>query len=448
MSPVFNKRLLDENFQGKNVLLLQGPLGPFFKHLAAWLRESGATVHKINFNGGDVLFYPSGIRYCGAMEAIPHFIQNFCVEQGIDTIMLFGDCRLVHAGIYGLACQHGWDLRVFEEGYLRPDHVTCERYGVNGYSTIPRYGKFYLDRPAAQQLPDPQPLKRTYGHMAAWAVLYYTAAQLLKPIFPHYRHHRPLTLLEAIPWIRSLVRKYRYSFMERGKQKWLAETMTKKYFLVPLQVWNDTQVNIHSRYESINQFILEVMQSFAAHAPQSTLLVIKHHPMDRAYTDYSKIIQQYAVNLGIKDRVLYIHDQHLPTLFAATRGVIVINSTTGFSALMKGIPVKVCGEAFYDFSNLTFRGSLDNFWSATENIKVDTHMCAMVKAYLESTSQLRGSLYLGNSVFAALEGCPPVPHRNAQTQPHPGVHRHQPCAPAVCRKPAKISTSRKQASTS
>ena len=401
MSPVFNERLLDENFRGKNVLLLQGPLGPFFKHLADWLSESGATVHKINFNGGDVLFYPSGIRYRGVMEEIPQFIQSFCLEQGIDTIMLFGDCRPVHADIYALACQHGWDLRVFEEGYLRPDYVTCERYGVNGYSSIPRSRQFYLDLPAAPQPPEFPPLKRTYSHMVVWAILYYTAAQLLKPMFPHYRHHRPLTLLEAIPWIRSLVRKYRYSFMERGKQKWLAQSMTKKYFLVPLQVWNDTQVNVHSRYQSIAQFILETMQSFAAHAPQSTLLVIKHHPMDRAYTDYSQIIEQYAVSMGIKDRVLYIHDQHLPTLLSAALGVIVINSTTGFSAIMRGIPVKVCGEAFYDFDNLTFRGGLDDFWSAAGNINIDTHMYAMVKAYLESTNQLHGSFYLGKSVFAA-----------------------------------------------
>ena len=42
---------------GKKVLLLQGPVGPFFHGLAQDLRAVGAEVHKVNFNGGDKLFY-------------------------------------------------------------------------------------------------------------------------------------------------------------------------------------------------------------------------------------------------------------------------------------------------------------------------------------------------------------------------------------------------------
>jgi capsular polysaccharide export protein len=393
------KRFLDEDFRGKNVLLLQGPLGPFFKHLAAWLIKSGATVHKINFNGGDVLFYSNGIRYRGVMQDIPEFIENFCKKYNIDTIMLFGDCRPVHRGVHALAQRHGLDLRVFEEGYLRPDYITCERHGVNGYSSIPRSQQFYLDLPDMEPPPEPQPLKRTYWHMAARAFLYYIAAQLLVPLFPNYRHHRSLTVLESIPWIRSLFRKYFYAFLERGQQKWLAASMNQQYFLVPLQVYNDAQISNHSKYTSITEFISEVMISFATHAPQSTLLVIKHHPMDRAYTDYRETIRKYAVDFGIENRVLYIHDQHLPTLLAATRGVVVINSTVGFSAIQKDIPVKVCGDTFYDFDGLTFRGILDDFWMDSEKTEVDIALCSKFRTYLRSTSQVYGSFYLNNSIF-------------------------------------------------
>ncbi len=44
---------------GKRVLLLQSPVGPFFRRLAQDLRWVGAQVCKVNFNGGDLLFYPS-----------------------------------------------------------------------------------------------------------------------------------------------------------------------------------------------------------------------------------------------------------------------------------------------------------------------------------------------------------------------------------------------------
>jgi len=396
---MFKERLLDEDFQGKKILLLQGPLGPFFKQLSGWLEKSGATVYKINFNGGDVFFYPKGILYRGAMEAIPEFILDFCKKNGINAIMLFGDCRPSHQGIHALAREQGVDLRVFEEGYLRPDYITCERYGVNGYSSIPRSRQFYLNLPAAEQLPEGWPLKRTYWHMAIWAVLYYTVAQLLKPMFPDYRHHRPLTMLEGIPWVRSFVRKYLYLFLERGRQKWLATVMKNQYFLVPLQVYNDAQVTIHSKYTSVADFISDVMESFALHAPRSTVLVLKHHPMDRAYTDYSDIIRQYADNLGIASKVLYIHDQHLPTLINAACGVVVINSTVGFSAIHQNTPVKVCGDAFYDFDGLTFRGSIDDFWMMAKDMQVDMDLYFKFRLYLRNTSQIHGSFYLNKSVF-------------------------------------------------
>src|SRR2546430_4763094 len=48
-----------DTLRAKRVLLLQGPVGPFFRCLAKLLRAAGAEVHKVNFNGGDCLFYPT-----------------------------------------------------------------------------------------------------------------------------------------------------------------------------------------------------------------------------------------------------------------------------------------------------------------------------------------------------------------------------------------------------
>lgn len=52
-------------FCGKRVLMLQGPLGPFFGNLMTDLQAIGAQVFKVNFNAGDWLYSPSGLNYRG-----------------------------------------------------------------------------------------------------------------------------------------------------------------------------------------------------------------------------------------------------------------------------------------------------------------------------------------------------------------------------------------------
>ena len=46
------------NFASKNVLLLQGPIGPFFNLFSKKMKACKAKVFKLNFNGGDKFFYP------------------------------------------------------------------------------------------------------------------------------------------------------------------------------------------------------------------------------------------------------------------------------------------------------------------------------------------------------------------------------------------------------
>lgn len=44
---------LQQEFTSKNVLLLQGPVGNFFHHLAIKMKKKQTKVFKLNFNGGD-----------------------------------------------------------------------------------------------------------------------------------------------------------------------------------------------------------------------------------------------------------------------------------------------------------------------------------------------------------------------------------------------------------
>ncbi len=382
-----------EAYSGKRVLLLQGPVGPFFWRLAQDLRWAGAQVCKVNFNGGDWLFYPIGaIAFRGRMDEWPDFFERLLVERKVDDVLFLGDCRPIHRVVQGIAARHGVEVGVFEEGYVRPDNVTFEKVGVNGYSPIPRTPIYYLNN-SAQPPPEPGKVGNTFPHVMLWAMLYYLASAVLSPLFRHYRHHRPLTLLESLPWLRAVWRKAYFHLKERGLEGQLCSSLSGEFFLVPLQVHNDAQVRVHSRFDSMKDFVLHVMRSFAAHAPPSTMLVIKHHPLDRGYREYGRFIRHQAEVLGIAGRVISIHDQHLPTLLDHARGVVVINSTVGLSAVHHGSPVKVCGRAIYDMQGLTFQGRLDMFWEAAAEERIDRELSERFRTYLLTHTQLNGSFY-------------------------------------------------------
>jgi capsular polysaccharide export protein len=381
------------SLRNKNVLLLQGPIGPFFWRLAKDFSEAGANVSKVNFNGGDWLFYPNGaFNFRGRMEDWAKYFVELLDKQHIDVILMFGDCRPIHRIAHQIAQRRGLEIGVFEEGYVRPDYVTLERLGVNNHSLIPREANFYLNS-TISATEYPVSMGSTYWHTAMWAALYYFASGLLKKFFLYYQHHRPLNWMEAFPCIRSIWRKWYYAFKEIGIAKQLENAYSGQYFLVPLQVHNDSQIHVHSDFDSVPHFIREVMNSFATHAPPKTVLIIKQHPLDRGYHDYSKFIQKLAAQLGLQQRCCYIHDQHLPTLIQFARGVVVINSTVGLSALHHDTPTKLCGKANYNIVGLTFQGTLDDFWSNAQTAKPDKRLLANFQNYLIRTTQLNGSFY-------------------------------------------------------
>src|SRR5262249_55754922 len=90
-------------------------------------------------------------------------------------------------------------------------------------------------------------------------------------------------------------------------------------------------------------------------------LVVKHHPHDVPFRDYRRLLRRLAEQHGLGDRLIYIHDTHLPTLLKHARGVVTMNSTVGPSALFHKAPVKVLGRASYDIAGLTYQGALERF---------------------------------------------------------------------------------------
>lgn len=386
--------ILEQLGNARHVLLLQGPMGRFFGQLADGLREAGLQVSKINFCAGDDLFFPQAVSYTGTLTAWSQWLEQWLREHDVDAILLFGDMRAYHRMAQLVARQHGIPVFVFEEGYLRPHWITFERGGVNGHSMLCRKDRSFHQEPPAQpeleQADGQEPVQDAFCYRAAVAALYYLACWFLSSRYPYYQHHREISWSELGRWMRGGLRKIWYAWRERHIMALLSKHWAGRAFLLPLQVHNDSQLWVHGG-AGMEDYIRQVIASFARSALPDQALVIKHHPMDRAYRDYSALIRREMQQYRLHNRLFYIHDLHLPTLLRLTRAVVTVNSTVGMTALEYGLPVMTLGRSIYDMDGLTHQGTLDSFWRIPT--AVDTDLFRRFRGWLVATCQLRGSVY-------------------------------------------------------
>lgn len=379
----------------KNILLLQGPMGPFFKRFAQELEQQGANVVKVNFNAGDWVFFPKGKSYKGSYHNWIEYIDRLVIDEKINQVFLFGDERPYHKlAIKKVFKPKSINVHVFEEGYLRPSFITVEKGGVNGNSNISKKPSFYQSNSFSNEQSgfDKPVVKRQFFKSMLFSVIYGLAKSFGSPVYRKYQHHRCLSpIKQGVLWLWGwLVKKPFYHFTEKRSYQTIKHQFNKKYFFIPLQVHNDFQIS-HSPYKDVKEFITETVASFALHAPSDTILVFKHHPMDRPYRNYKTFLRQLEKEHQLEKRLFYLHDQHLPTLLQNARGTIVINSTVGLSSLYHGVPVLVKGTAVYDILGLTNQLSLDKFWN--DQGIVDEVLYKNYRLYLLHNNQGQGSFY-------------------------------------------------------
>lgn len=383
-----------KDVKGKNILLLQGPVGLFFKKLNYQFTKAGATTYRIGLNAGDQLFSyrKNYTAYRGTPDAWEGFVKRFLKEKNIDKVFLFGDCRFYQSVVIGMAKELDIDIYVFEEGYIRPHYITLERHGVNDYSRLPRDPEFY---DSLEEIEIDEPLDSTPNAILNWSIViaYYFVAKLFHFRYRHYMHHRNYSATQEFFFgIRSLIRKLFYVPRDKKYIERIEGEMSKKYFFVPLQTHNDFQILQHSDYGSIEKFIIEVLESFARFAPDEDILMFKHHPIDRGRKHYTDFIYEQAKYLHIEKRILVLHDVHLPTCLKHAKGTVTINSTVGLSSLYHNTPTIALGRAVYDIKELTCQGmSLDDFW--TNYATPDETLFQKYRQYVITQTQLNGNFY-------------------------------------------------------
>jgi len=389
----------------RNVLLLQGLMGPLFGRVGKALRQQGYGVYKVNFNGGDRLFWrlPNGIDYRGSLADWPDALARLIDEHQITDVMLFGDCRAMHLGATQVCRTLHIPVHVFEEGYIRPDWVTLELGGVNGHSSLPRDPAWYRAQAATlPPIPEHRQVASSFRRRALEAVAYNVADVFSRWYYPHWANHRPWhPLVEAMGWVRRL-RGRKQAAVRAAALVAQLETRGDPYVLFPLQLDSDAQIRLHSSFAGIADALRMVMHSFAENAPAPLRLVIKEHPLDNGVRDWREETASLAALHGITDRVDYLESGDMVPIACKAKGMVTINSTSGTLALMQGVPVIALGHAVYDMDGITFQGSLDEFWC--DPGKPDPETFAAFRRVLIDQCLIPGGFFSEEALARVTEG--------------------------------------------
>lgn len=381
----------------KTFLFLQGPHGPFFRQLGRRLRRmSRNRVVRINFNGGDWIDWCGRgvLNFTGTQQEWPQYVADVMRKEEVTDLVVYGDCRIIHAEAIDVAQQRNIRVHVFEEGYIRPNWITLERDGVNGKSSFYPLAAKLLQEHELKEDREPKETPKV-GPSMRWLVFYclrhYLFKSLLSKRFKNYIRHRPYRAFqELFLWCGNLLHLPLLRYRSNKRTRWLFNT-NKSFYLACLQLDSDAQLHAHSPFLSMAEFVNQTLRSFAQYAPSDAVLVFKKHPYDPGAIPYETLIRLEAYSLGIRERILFLHCGSLPELIKRSEGVVLMNSTVGTSAVHHGKPTIAMGKAIFDLPGLSWQGGLDRFW--TEAHPPDPVLYRKFRALLFKKTLIHGGFY-------------------------------------------------------
>ncbi len=391
---------------GRRFLLLGGPFGSFFGMLGDALRARGAHVFRVNLHGAEAINWGlrASVRFNRPFAEWPGWIAQYMAREGITDLVVYGDCQIYTRAALDAARRLGVVRHVFESGYFRPDWVTYEANGVNGYSGLPRDPGTIrreggaLERDAAHE---------KIGTITPWhvknAFFDYFKFALGWPLF--FRYRWPYLHGQIAQAFGSTARLIRVN-LGRARVRRQTEELRRQprpYYLCLLQREGDSQILFHSGFGSVAGFYEAVMQDFVRNAPANALLVFKNHPLDPGVHNHGKRIFRLARTLNVESRVRFFDSGNLADLAKPARGVVTINSTAGISTVQFGVPTIALGDAIYNMPGLTHQGGLASFWRAAE--RPDVELFRAFHRLVLARTQINGNFYAPRGQRIALEAC-------------------------------------------
>ncbi len=397
-------------------LFLQGPHGPFFAALARRLQKEGAEVHRINFHGGDAADWPlpGAVDFTQDMDLWPEFLRHYILDNGITDIVLYNYARAVHATAIAMARKKGLRLHGFEEGLFRPYWITldgrlpAEQASAAQAETLRRAAELPdavdLDPPPDFGLPCPRQ-RRGGTWMILRCIRHYVHYFFGRQRFPRYRTHRVVPAgAESRAWIRQF---FTYPWRKRVAVRRMKAILSdpRPYYILCLQLGGDSQIRLHSAYQSMHDVMRDVMTRFALYAPRDSFLVVKNHPLDNGLDRLEEMCARVAQENGIADRVVFLAFGKLPRLLKDARGLVTVNSSAGLQALYHGCPVRTLGYAVYNVPGLTDTRTAQEFWASPQGPSARVYN--IFHNLLQETSQHQGNFYMASFYPTMLESIVP-----------------------------------------
>lgn len=402
----------------RRFLFLQGPISPFFPHLAQSLAARGHAVHRINLCPGDWLMWRGWLwpwqpwraqppddgvvqveNFRGRMAEWPAHVADALTRHDITDLVLLGEQRPYHRIAIAAAHARGVRVAAVDYGYLRPDWIILERDGHNAASHYPRDPAAILAlAEGAPRLEETQLFPDSFVDQAKWDVGYHLSNLLPWP----FRHYESPQLHAVIPaFIGTGIRLLRRPRNERRGQRIMASLPEDApVFLFAMQMENDFSIRAYSPYPDLDTPLREAVTSFAAHAPADAHLVVKVHPLDPGMKFWSRRLARMARRAGISARVHLVDMVTLDPLIARCTGMITVNSTAGVRALQMGKPVLAMGEALYKIRGLAHLAGLDSFWR--EALLPDPTLLDAFLRGIASLLHVRGVFYKAEGLAAGV----------------------------------------------
>lgn len=383
-------------------------------------RGVGWDVRKIHLSPADALFWDRSPadRFSGDVSAWKAYLRSYLETHFVSCVLMYADRLPYHQAAIEVCKTLQVPVRVVENGYLRPDWITCEVDGMGRYSRLPKDPETI--RASAVRCPKPD-MTVKYAHRffdEAWREVAFHLSNGLTPRsiwrFDHGKYYHPV--LDYLAFAAKMARSPLSDWTARRicARFLLRET---PFYFVPLQVQSDYAVRDNSDFGHIEEMIEAVARSFAAQAPETTRLLFKTHPHDNGYENFPRRVRRIARRHGISARVSVVESGPFGTLCAAAKGVVVINSTSGLHAIRAFKPVIALGDAVYDVPGLTHQRGLDSFWRDPDEIDAD--LARAFTRLLAATVQVKGSFFNAEGraiacreIAARVTGVETVPEHN------------------------------------
>jgi capsular polysaccharide export protein len=233
-----------------------------------------------------------------------------------------------------------------------------------------------------------------------YGALYHTFVLLFNQRYRQFRPHREIGVAQEF---RLHLKRFLAMPLLAAERRWLSRRISwsgNPYHLVLLQLAHDASFRDHGPFDTMEDFLAEVIKGFAEGAPRHHRLVFKAHPLEDGRSPIRASIRRLAKEHGVAGRVSYLPGGKLAALLDEARSAITVNSTAGQQVLWRGIPLMAFGRAVYSKPEFVSSQPIAEFFRGAR--RPDAKAYRDYRRYLLETSQIPGGFYSARGRRAAL----------------------------------------------